>query len=344
MMKLYYVYNIISPKGKFYVGYTSLKPEKRFKQHIKNSRKKQRKCAAIENAIRYHKPEKMKFIVVRSCLTEQEALHYEGLYTKFFKTTDKNYGYNLREGGIGGAPNEDTREKMRKSSAARLYRTPKGPRVATAEQIEDAIHWVQYMNLGISQRALSMICGDLLGVSATTIYDHIKRISMSFDDARRVATDEQIRDALHWVMDQEFSSMMNKTLVGDLVGNIFGSSWVLLRRYIERHNITRDFPAGKRGPGPSFEHTEEAKEAIRVSKIGTKKSKEELKRRQEKRWENTVITYATIGVDISKDNLDRIITEYPTAYKAAKYLTRQCPEQFVAIRSILRSYLKNSSV
>lgn len=344
MMQLYHVYNIISPKGKFYVGYTSLKPEKRFKQHIKNSRKKQRRCAAIENAIRFHRPEKMKFIVVRSCLTEEEALHYEGLYTKFFKTTDKNYGYNLCEGGLGGAPNEDTREKMRKSSAARLYRTPKGPRVATAEQIEDAIHWVRHMNLGISKRTLSTICGDLLGISLTTIEDHIKRISMSFDDGRRVATDEQIEDALHWVISQEFSSMINKTLIEELVANQFSGDRMILRRYLKRHNITHCIPACNRGPGPSFQHTEEAKEAIRVARIGTTKSEEELRQRQEKRWNNVVSKYANIGVDVSKDNLDKIIVEYPTAYKAAKYLTRQCPEHYGGIRAILRSHLKNSSV
>lgn len=197
MIQSYYVYNIISPKGKFYVGYTSLKPEKRFNKHISNSRNNQGKCPIIENAIRKYGPKKMKFIVVRICLTEQEALHYEGLYTKFFKTTDKEYGYNVREGGRGG------------------------------------------------------------------------------------------------------------------------------------------------GSGYTFEHTEEAKEAIRVSKIGTKKSEEELKRRQEKRWENTVIKYATIGIDISKDNLDKIITEYPTAYKAARYLTRQCPEHYDGMRAILRTYLNN---
>jgi len=197
MMKMYYVYNIISPKGKFYVGYTSLKPEKRFEKHIKNSRQTKRRCPAIENAIRKYGPNKMIFIVVRSCLTEEEALRYEGLYTKFFKTTDKKYGYNVRDGGRGG------------------------------------------------------------------------------------------------------------------------------------------------GSGYTFQHTEEAKKAISMANAGTKKSDEELKQRQEKRWENTVIKYANIGIDISKDNLDKIITEYPTAYKAAKYLTCHCPEQFVAIRSILRTYLKS---
>lgn len=200
MIQSYYVYNIISPQGKFYVGYTSLKPEERFEKHIKNSRQTKRRCPAIENAIRKYGPERMRFIVVRICLTEQEALHYEGLYTKFFKTTDKDYGYNVREGGRGG------------------------------------------------------------------------------------------------------------------------------------------------GSGYTFEHTEEAKDAIRMSKIGTKKDEEELKRRQEKRWENTVIKYATIGIDISKDNLDKIITEYSTAYKAAKYLTRQYPEHYNGIRAILRTHIKNSSM
>jgi hypothetical protein len=335
---------LVTPKDKAYLGYTSLTPEERFAIHVKNSRKKKGKCVAIEGAIREHGAANILVYDVYKCWDKKEAANMEIRLVEEHKSYIKENGYNLTKGGDGGVPTDETREKMRKSSADRLYRTPKGPRAATAEQIEDAIHWVQHMNLGISKRPMSIICGDLLGVSFATIEDHIKRTCMNFDDGRRIATDEQIEDALHWVISQEFSSMMNKTLVGDLVGNIFGSSRILLRKYLKRHDTTHDIPAGSRGPGPSFQHTEEAKDAISAANSGKKKSEEDLKRRQETRWENTVIKYASIGIDISKDNLEKIITDYPTAYKAAKYLTRQCPEQFVAIRSILRTYLKNSSV
>ncbi|AGE57622.1 GIY-YIG catalytic domain-containing endonuclease [Acanthocystis turfacea Chlorella virus NTS-1] len=344
MIRSYHVYMLVTPKDKAYLGYTSLTPEERFSIHVKNSRKKKGKCVAIEGAIREHGAANILVYDVYKCWDKKEAANMEIRLIEEHKSYIKDNGYNLTKGGDGGVPTDDTRDKMRESSAARLYRTPKGPRAATAEQIEDAIHWVQHMNLGISKRTLSTICGVLLGISLTTIEDHIKRISLSFDDARRVATDEQIEDALHWVISQEFSSMMNKTLIEELVANQFSGDRMILRRYLKRHDTTHDIPAGSRGPGPSFQHTEEAKKAISTANSGRKKSDDELKQRQEKKWNNVVSKYASIGIDISKDNLDKIITEYPTAYKAAKYLTRQCPEQFVAIRSILRTYLKNSSV
>ncbi|AGE53495.1 GIY-YIG catalytic domain-containing endonuclease [Acanthocystis turfacea Chlorella virus GM0701.1] len=344
MIQSYHVYMLVTPKDKAYIGYTSLTPEERFAIHVKNSRKKKGKCVAIEGAIREHGAANILVYDVYKCWDKTEAANMEIRLVEEHKSYIKKNGYNLTKGGDGGVPTDETREKMRKSSAARLYKTPKGPRAATAEQIEDAIHWVQRMNLGISKTPLSMICGDLLGVSHKTIKDHLKRMCMSFDDGRRVATDEQIQDALHWVMSQEFSSMMNKTLIGDLVGNIFGSSRILLRKYLNRHDTTHDIPSGYRGPGPSFQHTEGAKKAISTANSGRKKSEEELKQRQEKRWNNVVIKYANIGIDVSKDSLDKVIAEYSTACKAAKYLTRQCPGHYGGIRAILRFHLKNSFV
>lgn len=332
---------LVTPKDKAYIGYTSLTPEERFAIHVKNSRKKKGKCVAIEGAIREHGAANILVYDVYKCWDKKEAANMEIRLIEEHKSYIKENGYNLTKGGDGGVPTDDTRDKMRESSAARLYRTPKGPRVATAEQIEDAIHWVQRMDLGIPKRTLSTICGELLGISHTTMEDHLKRISMSFDDARRVATDEQIQGALHWVMSQEFSSMMNKTLIGDLVGNIFGSSRILLRKYLERCSIVYEFRDG-RGPDKSFQHTEEAKKAISTANSGRKKSDEELRQRQEKRWNSTVMKYANIGIDVSRENLDSVIAECSTAHKAARYLTRQCPEQYGGIRAILRFHMKNS--
>ena len=74
--------------------------EERFECHVNNSRKTKSKCPAIENAIKYYGAENFEVITVRWCDTKEDACYWEEVYTKFFKTTNKKYGYNLKEGGL----------------------------------------------------------------------------------------------------------------------------------------------------------------------------------------------------------------------------------------------------
>lgn len=233
-MTYYYVYFIKSPKGKMYIGYTGLESvQARFEVHIKNSKKKTRHCPGIEDAIKHYGADKMVLTEARKCLTKQEACDWETLYIDFFNTINKKYGYNLKKGGEGGSPSEETRKKL---SLALMGNTnkPKGPRAATAEEIEDAIHWVKYHELDMSKRTISNIAGKLLGVSSATIEDHMRRIDQVYDDARRICTDEQITNELHWVMSMDFSYLLGKTLIAYLTANIFGSDRIIVRRYWQR--------------------------------------------------------------------------------------------------------------
>ncbi|ABT14898.1 hypothetical protein NY2A_B499L [Paramecium bursaria Chlorella virus NY2A] len=331
------IYIIFFPNGKKYVGQTTTSLEERWDLHVKK-----RKCPAAYDAIKSFTREglKMLMIQVRQCYSKIEADEYEKRYIKNHKSLITENGYNLTKGGDGGLLVGEAKERHRQAVINREYTKPEGPTAATANDIEDAIHWVRTMDSGMAKRTITNIAGDLLDVSRATVEDHMKRINMTFEDARRICSDEQIEDALHWVMSQKFASLMNKTLVGDLVGNLFGSSRVILRRYLERHP---DFTLKGLNTSRSFSHTEEAKKSIGDSKIGKKKSKEEIERRTETKRAKTIEEYASKGIDISDKNLQKVLGEYETAYKTAKYLTKDKPELFDSIRSILKSYIRTST-
>jgi hypothetical protein len=336
------VYNAISPKGKFYVGYTSWTAEERFEAHVKNSRKKDRKCAAIEDAIKHYGAENMVVIEVRRCQTQQEACEWEEFYTKFFKTTDKKYGYNLKEGGKGGKLSEQGLANHREAMKHRVLPDTTGPRAATAEEREDAIERAkEELGPRASKRAISKFAADMLNVSDGVIKDHMKRIGQEYDDGRRISTDEQIVDELNWVMSMDFADMMRKTLIMDMVGNIFDSSRIIVRSFWRRYP---ELEIQTTSSGWTFEHTEEAKRAIGASKLGKKKDPEEIARRQTTKWENTVSKYALLDIDISKNTIYVVLKEYQTAYKAAKYITRNNPDYYQAIRSVIRTYVKQNNL
>ena len=234
------VYNLISPKRKFYIGYSSLTAEERFECHVNNSRKKKSKCPAIEGAIRKHGAEEFEVITVRWCDTKEDACYWEEVYTKFFKTTNKKYGYNLKEGGLGGKLSEQGLANHREAMKNRIVPDMTGPRAASAEDIESAIQQAKdEYGPGATKRAIALFAADLLGVSSGVVIDHMKRIGQVYTDGRRIATDDQIADELFWVMSMDFSHMMRKTLVEYLVSNIFGSDRILLRRYWNRHPETK---------------------------------------------------------------------------------------------------------
>ena len=117
LQKLYYVYFIISPKGKIYVGYTSWNANKRFEKHVANSKKIKRCSPAIEYAILKYGADKMTVIEVRKCYSKQEAANWEIRYVAVLDSLSPK-GYNLTRGGDGGGAefrepaSEETRAKI----------------------------------------------------------------------------------------------------------------------------------------------------------------------------------------------------------------------------------------
>lgn len=115
----YCVYVHTSPNGKMYIGQTGkIKPEYRWGVNgIGYLRKKNNKYMqpAFANAILKYGWDNFEHEIVSSNLTKEEADTFEKLLIEKLNTTNRDYGYNCKEGGSHGSPSEETIKKMRES-------------------------------------------------------------------------------------------------------------------------------------------------------------------------------------------------------------------------------------
>ena len=156
------------------------------------------------------------------------------------KSAEDDFGYNLTTGGDGGPPNAETLDKIRQTQLSRTY-LPIGPTAASAEEIETAIEEVKKeYGISRSKRFIATKAGEKLGVSYATIQDHMERIGQQYRDGRSYCCDDRLERESDWVMSMEFSGLMRKTLVAELVGNIFGSGRSLVRSYWRRTETKPD--------------------------------------------------------------------------------------------------------
>ena len=105
----YTVYMHTAPNNKVYIGQTKQNPHDRW--HIGNA---YRTNMYFTNAIKKYGWENFKHEVIKSGLTLEEANALEKQLIEQYKSTDRRYGYNIREGGSSGfIPAEETKEKLR---------------------------------------------------------------------------------------------------------------------------------------------------------------------------------------------------------------------------------------
>jgi hypothetical protein len=238
------VYELRTPIDKVYVGYTHHTAYYRFQQHIKNSRKTKGKCLAIEAAIRKYGFENITVTTLVKCWSQYDAGKWETSIITETKSSIKKFGYNLTIGGDGGPPNAETLEKLKQAQRNQPPRKPIGPTAASAQDIEISIEEVKKeFGINSTKRFISIKVAEKLGVSAATITDHMKRIGQSYSDGRKYCTGEQIEREIDWVMSMDFSDLMRRSLVEELVGNIFGSGRSLVSSYWRK---TRSAPEATR--------------------------------------------------------------------------------------------------
>lgn len=97
----YIVYVIVHvDTARIYVGYSS-DYKKRWRRHIEKSKRDD--CSYIHRAINKHGVESFEFKVLQSFFSKKEALLAERYWISYFKSNDKEYGYNLTEGGECGS-------------------------------------------------------------------------------------------------------------------------------------------------------------------------------------------------------------------------------------------------
>jgi group I intron endonuclease len=107
-----FIYSLISPSGKRYIGQTTRCIEKRFDEHCRR-----KDSLYLYNAIEKYGPKSFQKEILLECENEMLDVH-EINFIKEFNTLYPN-GYNIRTGGSSGLHCDASKEKMRQSKLGR---------------------------------------------------------------------------------------------------------------------------------------------------------------------------------------------------------------------------------
>jgi group I intron endonuclease len=104
-----YIYCIVSPSGKRYIGQTKRCPYKRYKEHCKDADE----CSILKRAFKKYGEASMKMEIL--LLIDNGSLDtYEQMFIEWYNTCEP-YGYNIRSGGSSGVFSNEAKERMRSS-------------------------------------------------------------------------------------------------------------------------------------------------------------------------------------------------------------------------------------
>lgn len=90
------VYKHTTPSGKVYIGITSQKPERRWRNGHGYGN-----CVAFWNAIQKYGWDNIKHEILENNLSNEDACEKEKLYIEQYQSTNPKYGYNITSGGSG---------------------------------------------------------------------------------------------------------------------------------------------------------------------------------------------------------------------------------------------------
>lgn len=112
MENTYKVYMHVTPNGKRYIGVTKTRLAKRWQRGLGY------KCNEyFTNAIKKYGWDNIDHVVLFDNLNREEAEQKEIELIKQYKTTDREYGYNIEGGGsLRKEVSKETREKLRKNA------------------------------------------------------------------------------------------------------------------------------------------------------------------------------------------------------------------------------------
>lgn len=127
-MGKYTVYRHTFPNNKTYIGITSLKVEKRWKNG-----KGYEKCPLMNRAIQKYKWHNIKHDILYTNLSKEEAEKLEIELIKEYKSNNIKYGYNIANGGNSvGMHSEETKKIL--SEGKKGKKNPMFGRVKTIEE------------------------------------------------------------------------------------------------------------------------------------------------------------------------------------------------------------------
>ena len=106
--KCYTVYMHICPNGKRYIGITKLKPQERW-----GNGKSYKGCVLFNKAIQKYSWQNIKHEILFEHLSKQEAENKEIELIAYYKSNQKEYGYNIANGGnCVGSVSDETKKKI----------------------------------------------------------------------------------------------------------------------------------------------------------------------------------------------------------------------------------------
>lgn len=113
---MYEIYKITNLKnGMVYIGYTSMGLRERFRHHAKY------KNSLISQAIHEYGRDNFEICKIDSAETKEEAVEKEKAWTLYYKSNDREFGYNVAVGfsRFGHEVSEETRKKLSAANKGR---------------------------------------------------------------------------------------------------------------------------------------------------------------------------------------------------------------------------------
>lgn len=110
--------------GKIYIGQTTLTLSERRASHERESKNKYRKTVYFHNALLKYGFDSFEWCEIDSAETQEELDEKEIYWISYYNSTNKEKGYNLKSGGLGGGKNsKETLERIG-ASTKRKWETP----------------------------------------------------------------------------------------------------------------------------------------------------------------------------------------------------------------------------
>jgi hypothetical protein len=146
--------------GKKYIGITSQHPPS---LRWGNKGNKYKHNTLFYNAIKKYGWGAFKHTILYTNLTEEEANQKEMELIALYRTQDKRFGYNIREGGQASHRSLETKAKIRASLKGRHYKTPTTRR-GKGQAVECIETHTIYTSLGEAQRETHINRGSIYRV------------------------------------------------------------------------------------------------------------------------------------------------------------------------------------
>lgn len=231
----YTVYRLTSPSNKVYIGITSRAVKKRWNNGIGY-----RKCPMMNSAIKKYGWENFKKEILLENTTESEAKSLETLLIKIHRSNEREFGYNLTEGGdgtTGYCPSEETRRKMSAIHKGNKY-------CLGVKHTEEWKRQISEREKGANNpRARKVICLETLKVYDTLTEAREKTGATKITDCCKHSYKHKSSNGLHWeyydenLSEQDYKDILQQLLKEEYENKHHKPSEEHIKATVERSSI-----------------------------------------------------------------------------------------------------------